>query len=73
VGEGDDGVVADVADGRAEDQALLVGRERGGGEVRHAHRRVEVGEEVNRKCAVRPQRRRALRDVKATAPSVDFR
>jgi hypothetical protein len=37
-----------------------------------ADRRVEVGEEVNRQCAMRPQRRRALRGVKASARSVDF-
>jgi hypothetical protein len=43
-------VVADVADGRAENQALFVGRERGGGEVRHgvlpAAQGPSVGEEV---------------------------
>jgi hypothetical protein len=42
-GEGDDRVVADVARGRAEDQALLVGRQRSRREVRHPH---WVGEEV---------------------------
>ena len=36
--EGDDRVVADVSDRRAKNQALLVGRQRSGGEVRHPHR-----------------------------------
>ena len=49
-GEGDDRVIANVARGRAEDQALLVGGQGGGGEVRHgrllAAQVRSVGEEV---------------------------
>jgi len=48
--EGEDDVVTDGADGRAEDQALLVGRQRSRGEVRHGGLRAaqvpSVGEEV---------------------------
>jgi hypothetical protein len=44
-------VVEDVADSRPEDQALLVGRESDGGEVRHRGLRAaqvpSAGEEVN--------------------------
>jgi len=48
--ERDDRVVADVAGCGAQNQALLVGRKRGGGEVPHASLRAaqvpSVGEEV---------------------------
>jgi len=48
--EGDDRVIAEVAGGRAEDQSLLVGRERGRGEVRHGGLQAaqvrSLGEEV---------------------------
>jgi hypothetical protein len=51
-GERDDDLVADVAGGRTKDEALLVGCERGGGEVRHggllAAPVPSAGEEVNR-------------------------
>jgi hypothetical protein len=49
-GQGEDDVIAEIPDGGAEDQALLVGGQGNGGEVRHgvlpAAQVFSVGEEV---------------------------
>lgn len=57
--EGNDRFLTEVAGGHPQDQALLVGRQRGGGEVRRGglldSQVPSVGEEVKRGLAARPR------------------